>query len=308
MYEHLTDVHAAGSLTTGALSWTTAFTDPPSVRQLAIAVTSGTQAVTGTVAITGTDWAGTAQSESVTISATGGATTVQYTSKAFATVTAVTGPARTNTSGDSISLGYADSLFTLAEARAFDKLQLANATDYPAATIYAKADEIAERFERICGVAFLPKLYVEYLSGDGTATMLLSAHNPLAESAPRPVEMYAVTVDGTALTATELASVYADTGGLTHYVGGPWSTASPHNIKAKYYAGWSVVPFDIKRAALIVAVNELPPDNISDRVTSFSDGSANYQMVTAGVRGAATSLPEVNAILQRYNETRPGIA
>jgi peptidoglycan/xylan/chitin deacetylase (PgdA/CDA1 family) len=199
-------------------------------------------------------------------------------------------------------------LFTVAEARAFANAVLANTTDYATAAITDKADEILERFERRCGVRFVPASVTETLSGDGTSTLYLGQHNPVLERPRRPVVVSAVTVDGTALTATELLEVFCDCDGMMHRNGSYWPATEPHNVVVTYTVGWATVPYEIKRAALMVCVNEMPTNNWSDRATSVSDGVLNAQLLTEGVRGAVSSIPAVNDTLKTYDERGLGIA
>jgi hypothetical protein len=85
------------------------------------------------------------------------------------------------------------------------------------------------------------------------------------------------------------------------------------NVTITYTHGWTSIPADLKRAALMLAMNQLTTSNLSDRTTSYSDGSMNYQLSTAGrISGDGWiqpfGLPEVDTTLRRYCQRIPGIA
>lgn len=187
-------------------------------------------------------------------------------------------------------------LFTVAEARAFDRGQLADATVYPDAAISAQADSIARQFRDITGRDWVPTQYVEYADGSGKALLTLE-HWPVAS-----VSAVSIYESGawTALTADELAQVepVREVGIIRR--GGVWPPGS-HNVQVTYVAGEEVVPAPIKRAALLLCVEQLAKSNLTGRETSYSDGTLSYQLATPGANwGWWTGVPEVNAILAQY--------
>jgi hypothetical protein len=99
-----TAVHAAVTLTTAVQIVTTGITNPTIYR--ALQVEGNASGIAGTVLITGTDWAGRTITESFTLS---GSSAVVGT-KPFKTVTSIQFPAKTNVSGDTVSVGIADVL------------------------------------------------------------------------------------------------------------------------------------------------------------------------------------------------------
>ena len=198
-------------------------------------------------------------------------------------------------------------LFTVADARAFDRLQLANPTLYPDAVITAAEARILEQFERICMVAFVPTTVTdEWYDGSGT-TWLWLQHNKLIS----------VTACACYDADTSVAETFdsSDLNDLAIYVDGRIMRRSlglfpkgNHNVKITYKYGWAAVPAPITEAALIVCVNSLVAGNISDRATSFSDGNQTFALSTAGRPNQWFGLPNVDSTLQQYNETLPGIA
>jgi hypothetical protein len=200
-------------------------------------------------------------------------------------------------------------LFTTAEARAFDYGTtdvLGNNTTYPDADLTAAEARIRAHFERICRVAFFPTTVTdEYHSGDGSQILSLSW--------PKVTSVTAVSTRSdstwTALTADELADLHIDPDldWCLYREGSCWPTGT-RNIKVTYVHGFSSVPTPIKRAALICACAELIPSEISSRATSYSDGTMSFQLTYAGSAPHWTGIPEVDAVLELYNHSLPGIA
>lgn len=198
-------------------------------------------------------------------------------------------------------------LFTVAEARAFDKLQLASATDYPDASISAKEAEIREDLERICGVNFVPTAHTdEYRDGDGTYYLALDW--------PRITAISAVSSRNystwTAFTADELAELYAPTesGSMVYREGALW-TKGVKNFKVTYTAGYTTVPAEIKRAALMWCVTELPTSNIAFSANSYSENGAEYSFnLGDGYNDNWHRIPEVRRAIRMYSHKIPGIS
>jgi hypothetical protein len=132
-----TAVHAAITLTT-AKDVTTEITNPAVPRN--IIVKGNAAGIAGDVVITGTDYAGEVITETIALneaSAVNGA-------KAFKTVTKIHVPAKTNGSGDTVSVGFGDALglpFKLAHNTVF-KSFLNNALEGTAATVTVSTTDI----------------------------------------------------------------------------------------------------------------------------------------------------------------------
>jgi hypothetical protein len=196
-------------------------------------------------------------------------------------------------------------LFTIAEARAFDKAQLASATDYPDATISEKETEIAEFFGKVCGVNFCPTTYTdEYHDGDGTASLLLDW--PLV-TAITAASMRDDTT-WTALTATELAQLQVFKTGEVYWDGGYWHVGR-RNIKVTYTAGHAVAPELIKRAALMICVTELPSTNVPFSADSYEAGGMNVSYAEGdGYNDNWSRIADVRRAIRLYSMKMPGIA
>jgi hypothetical protein len=155
-------------------------------------------------------------------------------------------------------------LFTVAEARAYDKKWLQDPTIYPDAVITAKEIAVRERFERIIGVALSATVSTEYYDGTDSDELVLLHHNPRAEASARPVTVASMsTVDAagteTAFTADELAAVIKYPGRLVLRYGE--FEEGRQNVKVVYTHGYVAAPEDLKMAALQVLMLP-PPDGL----------------------------------------------
>lgn len=193
------------------------------------------------------------------------------------------------------------SLFTIAEARAFDKLQLASESVYPDAAITAEAVRISEMFTRICGVAFEPTNQVDTLNGNGLDTILVDRIPVISVS-------LAETRSGitwTELTVDELADLIVDPSGqIIRETLGSWPSGR-RNVRITYSHGYATVPADIKRAALKVCVDStagLVPTNMPSRAMSMSDEFGTFRLATPGIGSSITGIPEVDVVLNQMRD------
>lgn len=192
-------------------------------------------------------------------------------------------------------------LFTVTEARAFDNAALSDPTQFPTAAIEEARSRIEDAFEEICGVSFVPRLGRVDLSGNGSLLLML----PLDAYAIRSVETRSGGV-WTAFSSDELDDLILEPwGGLTRERRGVWPRGT-RNVRVTYEHGYAQVPLEIKRAGLTLLKAQLRGSDLDPRATSFSDGLGTYRLVTEGLtRGAWFSIPEVNAILARYERKVP---
>jgi hypothetical protein len=195
-------------------------------------------------------------------------------------------------------------LFEVGEARTFDKLQLASSATYPDAAIIAARDRIADDFERICCVSFIPRYARETLAGWALADLLLPHSHILAV---RRVETR-VGATWTAYTTDELADVFVDGAGiLTRETLGTFPSRA-QSVRVVYEHGYPVPPAGIKRAALLLAVETLVPTNVPARANYQVNQTGTYGLAVAtGLAGAWYGIPEVDATLMRYRVCCPGI-
>jgi hypothetical protein len=214
----------------------------------------------------------------------------------------------TNTASDADYYEFVG-LFSLAEARAFDKGQVANTALYSDATVAAKEAAIRARFERIIGTALLPTAHTEYYDGDGSSKLYLAHHNPWLEATPRPVTLTSVTTIAsddteTAFTASELSNVVKYPHKLVRRSGA--FASGYRNIKVVYTTGYVTCPADIKMAALLACVQELVPTNIPSSVTDGMDGTINWSRVKDPARGRWYGNESIDAVLREHRAAEMG--
>jgi hypothetical protein len=162
---------------------------------------------------------------------------------------------------------------------------------YPVAKL-VEARTLAEQLiETECGRAFVPRYWYGRVDG---------YRWPFADV--RTVRS-AVNTDGTVLTGTSLTDVY--NGHFGAYYGyrrrnQSWTVGLEH--------GMDSAPLDVSRASMLLARSILVANkagttgSIDERATtvSYADAGLTYSLTTAGARGAATNLGEVNATIDRY--------
>ena len=180
-------------------------------------------------------------------------------------------------------------LFTVADARAMSPL--ADTSKYPTAKIEAVRTLVEEAIEDACGVAFVPRYRRETLSGTGLQDL------PLSRARIRSVR--SASVDGTALTSTELAELDIHSARYLNW-SNYWDTGYG-NVIVGYEHGFDYPPARIARAALLLAKRWLVDGPIDDRATSLVTEDGTFSLTTPGIRGAMFDLPEVNAAIEEYS-------
>jgi len=207
-----------------------------------------------------------------------------------------------------VAVGYdlvaeaATALFTVAEARA--RPQLASATDFSDADIIAKELEIRSLFTNACKVDFVPTQHVdEYHDGYGTQSILLDWPRVTAITSAST----RIGTTWTALTADEVAALQASVPGEVRWNDGYWQPGIG-NVKVTYTAGYPDVPPLVKRAAIEVAVYELPPSNVPWQADGYDSGGTSYSWQKGdGYNGAWSALPNVMLALRLYDHSGIGI-
>lgn len=151
-----------------------------------------------------------------------------------------------------------------------------------APTLRALREAAESVIEDACGVAFRPRYRRDVLDGRGSGQLLLSA--------PRPIRILSATVDGIDVASGVSLSVL----GAERSSG--WSTGLAIDIA--YVHGWPVPPPQIRRAAARLA--RFLHESGDQRVGRFSEQGESFTATVAGIDGALTSLPEVNAAIEAY--------
>ena len=216
----------------------------------------------------------------------------------------VTTAGGTSATSNADLFAYMSGLFTVAEARAFDKGQM-DSDSFSDAQVVAKEAEIRELFERVCGVNFIPTVHTdEYHNGDGSRWLMLEWPMPTAISA------VSVRTDltWTALTAGELLQLQANVSGSVYWINYFWWPGA-QNVKVTYTAGYSSVPNLVKRAALQVAAYEMPTSNLSPAAQSYDlDGVSLSFMRADGFNNNWHTLPDVAKVLRLYSYGLMGVS
>lgn len=195
-------------------------------------------------------------------------------------------------------------LFTVAEARSFDRGQLTDNTVYSDAVISAMEAEIREQFEQICGVSFIPKTESDYhIDGTGERTLWLPFAKLISVSAATVYDSSGGIAE--VFDAEDLADLacYED-GRVVRKMRGVWTTGCK-NVNLTFKHGHQTVPQAVKRAALMLCVHRLVGSDVDPRATSLQTETGS---ISLAIVGDMTELPFVNAVLKQYSQKVPGVA
>ena len=206
-------------------------------------------------------------------------------------------------------------LFAVADARSFidsGLMPLADTGTFTDAAITAAEVVVRKRFEAACRTAFIPTAVTESLDGTTSNVLRVSHKNPTREVPRQPLTVSAASIDGTALTATELAAVKAHPDGrLVRTDGLTWSSSTGYQdlaVSVTYVYGWTAVPDLIERAALLYCVRILAQGELPLGAADYAEGGRAVRFPYPGVRPHWTGDDEVDSILAEYEEDRVIIA
>ena len=198
-------------------------------------------------------------------------------------------------------------LFTEPEARAFDGGTLKEVTAFPSAAILQARDAITEAFEDILGYRLGLQFVREIRDGDGTDTIYLRETKHVWSLRAASIRTTGSST-WTALTSGQLALTFVGGNGrVTREDGNVW-TAGKDNIRLSYEAGATPIPRELKRAALLVAAQQLPAYNGSRRTTTMSNEDGTFILATPGIRGSYFGIPEADEVLHRLSRKLPVFA
>jgi hypothetical protein len=193
-------------------------------------------------------------------------------------------------------------LFELREARTLPPALPAN--KYTTATLEALRVEVEQDIERICNTAFVPRFRRVALTGSGF-------ENLATPDADLRV-LRAVSVDGVAWSPSAVATVGVSESGVLSLHSGWWPlpwTPGRRNIVVEYEYGRNLQPFSVRRAGMIWTRQRagLTDTTVPYRATSFTavDGGV-YRLATPS--GESSGIPEVDAVLDRYQQDLGGFA
>lgn len=183
---------------------------------------------------------------------------------------------------------------------------------YPDITVMVYPDTAVDRarrwveaaVDRTCETSFVYRT----ATWSGLITHLHHERRIEELSLPEPYlrTVTAVTIDGTVLTAAQMAAIQVDSIDriLTRTDGGSWlgSTGNATSVEVTYTAGALVAPpEDLKQACVDVARYRLlqPSGQVPDRALSMTNEFGNIQLAVAGV-DRPTGLPEADAVILGY--------
>jgi len=194
----------------------------------------------------------------------------------------------------------------IADVRGIDRV-VADASIDPLPHLKRVRSRAEQLIETETGVAWVPRFSTVRLDGNGQGALLLP------EMMLRSVRWCRLWTDGTtysSLSAAELAAIPADNVGIAWRSDGASWPCGVRNVEIGFEHGYATPNQDIAEACrmLLRDFARLYDNALSTRQTGFSVDGIWSQVVTASVRGAATSNPEVNAILTRHSHQVPGVA
>jgi len=153
------------------------------------------------------------------------------------------------------------------------------------------------RFEQAAGVAFVPRCQREILVGDGTTRLRLTR--------PALRTIRSASIDGTALTADELAALVKREWGAVDRTDGLVWTADAE-ILICYEHGEDSPPEPVSLAAILLAQEYLAKRNIASRATSESTDVGFLRLSIAG-RDRPTGIPEVDEVAKEFGRHAPRV-
>lgn len=198
-------------------------------------------------------------------------------------------------------------LFSIREARAYGDGGMADQSKYSVDTIAEARNRVTDRLEHICGVSFIPRYeFITHDSHTWQDSRLLLLRKRNGDPALRVTRIrHAATrsfgsTTWTELDATELADAFPLwTGEAVRESSGVWM-AGYQNTRVGYEHGFAHVPYDVKRAALMLTRYEVVPSNVNSRALQEQGEFGTVQLATAGKYGSVTGIPDVDEIIQEH--------
>ena len=187
------------------------------------------------------------------------------------------------------------------EIRAMDSISGETST-FPTADIVKAITWSMDVIDDYCGASFVYRYHRDVLDGTNTSDIQLTHLFPQV--------IISGSIDGTALTATQISNLNKYKSGVIRLKDDSWTYANPGGgIKVNYEAGVSKTPpSDIAWAARTLARYHLieQVSRIPDRAISVQSEFGNIQLAQPGMN-KPTPLPDVNVILNRHRH-RPPVA
>lgn len=185
-------------------------------------------------------------------------------------------------------------LFEISDLRAQDRT-FVDTTKYPTKLLREVRNWVEDVIEgpRAANVAFVKR--------GGRVTLDGSNRDALMVPDLELRQVYSVSVDGSAWTSGEVATITADDGILWLNPSSPvskWSSGHK-NVTVHYVHGYDAPPGAITRAALMLAREYLVKSDVPGRATATSIGDQLFRLTIAG-RDGVTGLPDVDAAIAQF--------
>ena len=175
---------------------------------------------------------------------------------------------------------------------------------YPTELILRCIQELETALEDACGVSFVVREQVVTMDGNGTGDLYVRAARPQSVSSVSVSD----SVASSALSAQEITDLRIDSeAGVLVRPSLTWP-AGRRNVTVTGTFGYSSVPGIVRQAVALGVRQMLIDSRVDPRAQSVTnEDGTTAQLVTAGVRGATFSLPELNQVVMQYR-TSFGVA
>lgn len=164
------------------------------------------------------------------------------------------------------------------------------ATDHEARTVAAALLYAEDAFEEACNQVFSRRWGTVTSDGSGELDMFVPDY-PISSILTAAVSDQAVTVAD--LETYPTGRIYNPSG---------WATGR-RNVTLTYEYGPAAVPAPVSRAVALIASSVLADGPWDDRGFGVTTDGGFVRLLTAGVSGAAFSIPEVQAAVHAYRRT-----
>jgi hypothetical protein len=179
--------------------------------------------------------------------------------------------------------------FTIAQARSSDP-SLRDDTRFPTDSLVTAREAVEDEFERICGVAFVPRFSQEIAEGAGVVRVKWPRIRTVRSIEAWSDDAWTATTDLASYVPTEQGSIIGE-------------FRCDRRYRIAYEHGYDQPPGDVVRVAKARLRNiaSQPTTGIPDRATSYAitDGGV-YALDKAGP--FKTGIPEVDGVLGRYDQ------
>lgn len=193
--------------------------------------------------------------------------------------------------------------FSIADARNADR-RLRDVAKFPDADLLRVRQEVEQECERITGRAFVPRYARRVLDGDGGDTLMVRETDLRLV---RSLSVSGLVYSSTFWVANPSGRIVIGSRSRLNWQSDDWSPAMHFwrgraNVVVDYEYGWDSPPADLQAAALARLRDRLVVDktNIPARATVQNTPDGSFSLYTAGLRGASTNNPDVDAVYASY--------